>query len=74
MCLLVHGVESSAAMWADLRAFLESPPRRCQVATFGYPNDEAVERIAAELAGRLRALSPQPNRENETKLQARKTN
>jgi len=60
LCVLVHGVESDPGMWDDLRAFLGAEGRRVQVATFAYPNDEAVERSAAELSARLRALGPQP--------------
>ena len=60
LCVLVHGVENNASMWKDLRTFLEAEPRRVQVATFSYPNDEAIERVAAELSARLRRLGPQP--------------
>src|SRR5262249_9703018 len=60
LCVLVHGVESDAAGWGDLKPWLEAAPRRAQVATFAYPNDEAIERAAAELAARLRALGSQP--------------
>src|SRR5262245_4283227 len=60
LCVLVHGVESDPSMWRDLQAWLGAPGRGVQVATFGYPNDEAVERVAAELASRLRALGAQP--------------
>jgi len=59
LCVLVHGVESDAGIWDDLSAFLAAEPRRVQVATFAYPNDESIERVAAELANRLRALGPQ---------------
>ncbi|HEX6812035.1 MAG TPA: alpha/beta fold hydrolase [Planctomycetota bacterium] len=60
LCVLVHGVENDAGMWADLRSFLEAEPRRAQVATFSYPNDESIERVAAELAAKLRGLGAQP--------------
>jgi pimeloyl-ACP methyl ester carboxylesterase len=60
LCVLVHGVENDAGIWAELRAFLEAAPRACQVATFTWPDDEGVERIAAALATRLKALGAQP--------------
>jgi pimeloyl-ACP methyl ester carboxylesterase len=60
LCVLVHGVESDASVWTDLKDWLTAPGRSVQVATFAYPNDEAVERVAAELASRLRALGAQP--------------
>jgi len=60
LCVLVHGVENDASMWTDLRTFLEAEPRRVQVATFNYPNDESIERVAAELSAQLRRLSSQP--------------
>jgi pimeloyl-ACP methyl ester carboxylesterase len=60
LAVLIHGVESDAAIWDDLRAFLQDQRPAPQVATFSYPNDEAVERIAGALAARLRALGDQP--------------
>jgi pimeloyl-ACP methyl ester carboxylesterase len=60
LAVLLHGVESHPGDLDELRAFLAGPPQRCQVATFGYPNDESVERIAAALAQRLRELGDQP--------------
>jgi pimeloyl-ACP methyl ester carboxylesterase len=59
LCVLVHGVESDAGVWSDLSAFLREEPRCAQIATLTYPNDFAVERVAAELAARLRALGDQ---------------
>ncbi len=58
LVLLVHGVEGSAGSMADLRAWLAAAPRGLRVATFRYPNDESAERVAAELAARLRAVAP----------------
>ncbi len=60
LVVLVHGVESGPESLADLREFLAAAPQRCQVATFAYPNDEAIDRVAAEFAARLRALGEQP--------------
>jgi pimeloyl-ACP methyl ester carboxylesterase len=60
LAVLVHGVESDAAIWDDLREFLAERQPAPQVATFNYPNDEAIERIAPALAERLRALGDQP--------------
>lgn len=60
LAVLVHGVESDPEIWSDLRAYLARAERPPQVTAFGYPNDEAIERVAAELAARLRALAPQP--------------
>lgn len=60
LVVLVHGVESAADEFADLRAFLQAPPKCAQVATFEYANDEAIGRVAAALAQRLRALGNQP--------------
>jgi len=60
LAVLVHGVESDAGDLDELRAWLAGPPHRCQVAMFAYANDEAVERIAAALAQRLRDLGDQP--------------
>lgn len=58
LAVLVHGVESDAGMWSDLQAFLTS--QHMQIATFEYPNDEAIERIALRLAAELQALGEQP--------------
>jgi hypothetical protein len=58
LVVLVHGVEGSAGSMADVREWLAAEPRRLRVATFGYPNDESAERVAAELAARLRAVAP----------------
>lgn len=60
LCVLVHGVDSGPAVFDELRAFLEQPPHACQVATFAYPDDEALERVAPVLAGRLRSSGDQP--------------
>lgn len=59
LVVLIHGVESSAAVWDDLRAFLAGGERPPQVATFVYPNDEALERSAAALAEAVADLAPQ---------------
>lgn len=60
LVVLVHGVESDPASLGDLAAFLSAAPRSFQVATFGYPDDDAIESSAAELARRVRALGQQP--------------
>jgi pimeloyl-ACP methyl ester carboxylesterase len=60
LCVLVHGVENDASMWTDLRTFLAAEPARVQVATFGYPNDESIERVAGQLSAQLRRIGPQP--------------
>ena len=60
LAVLVHGVESDAAIWDDLREFLADRRPAPQAATFTYPNDEAIERIAPALAEKLRALGEQP--------------
>lgn len=59
LVLLLHGVESTPAIFADLRAFLATQEPATQLATFAYPNDDAVERIAVELAEALRGLGEQ---------------
>ena len=60
LVVLVHGIESTPESLSDLHRYLVAPPRACQVATFAFPNDEAVDRVAAEFARRLRALAGQP--------------
>lgn len=60
LAVMIHGVESDAEVFADLQAFLEAAPRCCQTATFEYPNDESIDRTAAALAAKLRALGSQP--------------
>ncbi len=59
LVLLLHGVESTPEVFAELRAFLATHEPAPQIATFAYPNDDAVERIAVELAEALRALGEQ---------------
>jgi pimeloyl-ACP methyl ester carboxylesterase len=60
LLVLVHGVESGVGAWDELRVYLREQQPPAQVATFGYPNDEAIECIAPELARRLRGLAAQP--------------
>ena len=60
LVVLVHGIESTPESLAELRAFLCAPARGCQVASFTFPNDEAIDRVAAEFGTRLRALGEQP--------------
>src|SRR5262245_41468710 len=60
LCVLVHGVENAGGMCTDLRAFPAAAPRSVQLATFGYPNDESIERVAAEFSAELRRLGLQP--------------
>ena len=52
LVLLVHGVDSSPRTFADMRAYLA--PEGIASGTFGYANDEAIDRIAAELSIRLK--------------------
>lgn len=59
MVVLVHGVESGPRVWHELSAALERDLPGVQLATFAYPNDEAIERVAVELAKRVAAL-PHP--------------
>lgn len=60
LAVLVHGVESDASIWDDLRDYLGRQRPAPQLALFSYPNDESIERVAPELARRLRALGDQP--------------
>lgn len=60
LCVLVHGMDSSAEVWSDLQQYLKSLPGGIQVATFRYPDDASIERTAAELSARLRTLGGQP--------------
>jgi len=60
LVVLVHGVEGAAASMSDLRDFLAAAPQGHQVATFEYPNDEAIDVVAARFAAELRALGAQP--------------
>ena len=60
LVVLVHGVEGAAASMSDLRDFLAAAPQGHQVATFEYPNDEAIDTIAAKFAAELQALGAQP--------------
>lgn len=60
LVVLVHGLESGPATLGELRDFLEAPKHRAQVATFAYPDDEAIDTIAGAFAAKLKALGPQP--------------
>ncbi|MCA8941249.1 MAG: alpha/beta hydrolase [Planctomycetes bacterium] len=52
----VHGVDSRPATFDALRAYLANADPPVRSGTFGYANDEAVDRIARELSTHLRAL------------------
>lgn len=52
--LCVHGVESKPSVFGDFRAFVGRQSDPIKIATFGYANDEAIDRISKELAVRLR--------------------
>jgi PGAP1-like protein len=52
--LCVHGLDSSGRAFRDLRACLGQGEEKVRSGTFAYANDEAVDRIAQELASRLK--------------------
>lgn len=58
LTVLVHGMESGPDVWSDLQPWLQQ--RGFATATFAYPDDESVDRVAAELAARLAALRERP--------------
>ncbi len=60
LVVLVHGLESGPETLGELRDYLQAPPRRAQVATFAYPDDEAIDVIATAFAAKLHALGAQP--------------
>jgi pimeloyl-ACP methyl ester carboxylesterase len=60
LVVLVHGLDSSPASLADLRAFLEAEPRALPVATFVWPDDGPLEVVATALAAKLRAVGDRP--------------
>ncbi len=53
--LCIHGVESSPAMFTDFRAFVQQQPEPIKTGTYGYANDEAIDRVSRDLSQRLRA-------------------
>ena len=53
LVLCVHGVDSGPQTFADLRGYLSA--QGVVSGTFGYANDEAIDRIAEELSARLKA-------------------
>ncbi len=57
LVVLLHGIESSPDSLAELGAFLDA--RGVQVANVDWPNDGALDRVAAQVAAQLRALGEQ---------------
>jgi pimeloyl-ACP methyl ester carboxylesterase len=57
LVVLVHGIESGPAALDELRAFLAD--RGHQVAVVDWPNDAALDGVAAQVAGELRVLARQ---------------